>query len=178
MSREPSAGGARVPDAPGPASAGDEGAPALRPRPPGLMVIGALSMLIGVVGLIGSAGMISDGLGLTPTGGGGAPPPALGTLKALVTLFGGLRVALSLVLAVGAVGTFGMRPSGRRASLAYAVGWIVVGGVEPFALRYRFGWPVVASAAYPFLLLMLFNGAAWKAAFAPAEARAAPPTAR
>ncbi|TMQ73435.1 MAG: hypothetical protein E6K81_04785 [Candidatus Eisenbacteria bacterium] len=163
MSREPCAGGARVPDAPGRASAGDQGAPALRPRPPGHMVIG---------------GMISDGLGLTPTGGGGAPPPALGTLKALVTLFGGLRVALSLVLAVGAVGTFGMRPSGRRASLAYAVGWIVVGGVEPFALRYRFGWPVVASAAYPFLLLMLFNGAAWKAAFAPAEARAAPPTAR
>jgi hypothetical protein len=136
-------------------------------RLPGMTMIGALSLLVGVIGLIGSASMVSDGLGITRPGGPGAPAAESGALPTLVALFGALRVVLSLVLVVGAVGTLGVRPSGRRASLAYAIGWIVVGGIEPFALRYRFGWPVVASAAYPFVLLAVFSGAAWKAAFAP-----------
>lgn len=143
-----------------------------------MTLIAALSLLIGVLGLIGSVGMISDGLGITRLGSAtsgptvgttSAPPPSDASTRARVTLFGALRVALSLLLVVGAVGTMGVRPSGRRASLAYAVGWIVVGAIEPWALRYRFGWEVVASAAYPFLLLALFNSPAWKAAFAPAS---------
>jgi hypothetical protein len=148
----------------------------------GMTVIAALSLLVGVLGLVGSAGMVSDGLGIThlgsatsgPTvGSTSAPPPSEASARMRVTLFGAIRVVLSVLLVVGAVGTIGMRPSGRRASLAYAVGWIVAGGIEPWALRYRFGWEVVASAAYPFLLLALYNGPAWKAAFAPAGAPAA-----
>ena len=53
------------------------------------------------------------------------------------------------------------------------MGWIVLGGVEPLALGYRFGWPVVVSAIYPFLLLLSFNRPSWKAAFAGGR-RAAP----
>jgi hypothetical protein len=36
-----------------------------------------------------------------------------------------------------------------------------------------FGWPVVVSALYPFLLLAMYSRPAWRRAFAPA--RAAPP---
>ncbi len=143
-----------------------------------MTVIAALSLLIGVLGLVGSAGMVSDGLGLTHLGSAtsgpavgstSAPPPSDASTRLRVTLFGVVRVALCVLLVVGAVGTMGMRPSGRRFSVVYAVGWIVAGGIEPFVLRYRFGWEVVASAAYPFLLLALFNSPAWKAAFAPAS---------
>ena len=155
----------------------------MRPRSAGMTLIGAVSLLIGVVGLIGSAGMVADGLGITHIGSATsgptvgtttAPPPSATRMAALVTVFGALRVVLSMVLVVGAVGTLGVQPSGRRFSIAYAVGWIVMGGIEPLALRYRFGWPVVASAIYPFLLLTLFSGAGWKAAFAPASTAAAP----
>ena len=144
-----------------------------------MTLIAALSLLIGVLGLIGSVGMIGDGLGLTHLGSATsgptvgtttAPPPSDLSTRTRIILFGALRAALSLLLVVGAVGTMGVRPSGRRASIAYAVGWIVLGGIEPWALRYRFGWEVVASATYPFLLLVLFNSPAWKAAFAPAGA--------
>jgi hypothetical protein len=143
-----------------------------------MTVIAALSLLIGVLGLIGSVGMIGDGLGIThlgtatsgpSVGSSSAPPPSDASMRVRVTLFGILRLALSMLLVVGAVGTMGVRPSGRRASLTYAAGWIVLGGIEPWALRYRFGWEVVASAAYPFLLLAVFNHPAWKAAFAPAS---------
>ncbi len=147
-------------------------------RSMGMTVIAALSLLVGVLGLVGSAGMVSDGLGITHLGSAtsgptvgttSAPPPSEASTRLRVTLFGAIRVVLSVLLVVGAVGTIGVRPSGRRASLAYAVGWIVAGGIEPWALGYRFGWQVVASAAYPFLLLGLFNSPAWKAAFAPAS---------
>jgi hypothetical protein len=145
-------------------------------RSMGMTVIAAMSLVVGLLGLVGSASMVSDGLGIThigtatsgPTvGSTSAPPPGDTSTRVRVTLFGVVRVMLSLVLVVGAVGTIGVRPSGRRASLVYAVGWIVVGGLEPWLLGYRFGWQVVASAAYPFLLLMLFNDPGWKAAFAP-----------
>jgi hypothetical protein len=144
-----------------------------------MTAIAALSLLFGVTSLVGSAGMVSDGLGIThigsatsgPTvGSTSAPPPSEASTRVRITLFGAIRLVLSLLLVVGAVGTMGVSPSARRASLAYAVGWIVVGGIEPWALRYRFGWEVVASAAYPFLLLALFNRPAWKAAFARASA--------
>ena len=152
-------------------------------RSMGMTVVAALSLLIGVLGLIGSASMVSDGLGLTHLGSAtsgpmvgstSAPPPSAESMAALVTVFGGLRVALSVLLVVGAVGTLGVRPSGRKASLAYAVGWIVTGGIEPFALHYQFGWPVVASAAYPFLLLAVFSSPAWKAAFSHTPSKSGP----
>jgi hypothetical protein len=148
-------------------------------RSMGMSVIAALSFAVGILGLLGSASMVSDGLGIThigtatsgPTvGNTSAPPPSDASTRVRITLFGVARVVLSLVLVAGAVGTLGVTPLGRRASLAYAVGWIVVGGIEPWLLRYRFGWQVVASAAYPFLLLMLFNDPGWKAAFTPARA--------
>jgi hypothetical protein len=66
----------------------------------------------------------------------------------------------------GAVGTLLLRPFGRVCSLAYAIGWIALGGVEPWALGYAFGWPVVSSAFYAFLLLFAFSRPSWKAAFA------------
>lgn len=146
-----------------------------------MTLIAALSLLIGVLGLIGSVSMISDGLGITrlgsatsgPTvGSTSAPPPSDANTRARIVVFGALRLALSLLLAVGAVGTMGVTPSGRRASLAYAAGWIAVGAIEPWALHYRFGWEVMASAAYPFLLLAVFNSPAWRVAFAPANANA------
>jgi hypothetical protein len=145
-----------------------------------MTVIAALSLVMGVLGLIGSAGMVGDGLGIThvgsatsgPTVGNTvAPPPSDASTRVRVTLFGVIRGVLSLLLVVGAVGTLGVRPSGRQFSLGYAVGWIMAGGIEPWALRYRFGWEVVASAAYPFLLLAIFNRPAWKTAFAPASAQ-------
>jgi hypothetical protein len=141
-----------------------------------MTTVAAFSLLIGVLGLIGSASMISDGLGITqigsatsgPTvGSSAAPPPGDASTRLRVSLFGALRGALSLALVVGAVGTLGVQPYGRRASLAFAIGWIVIGGIEPWLLRYRFGWEVVASAAYPFLLLLLFTRPKWRAAFAP-----------
>lgn len=140
-----------------------------------MTLIAALSLLIGVLGLIGSVGMISDGLGMTHLGSATsgpnvgtttAPPPSDASTRARIVLFGALRLVFSLLLAVGAVGTMSVSPSGRRASLAYALGWIALGAIEPWALRYRFGWEVVASAAYPFLLLALFNSPSWRAAFA------------
>ena len=140
-----------------------------------MTLIAALSLLVGVLSLIGSTAIISDGLGLTRIGSASsgpsvgtttAPPPAAATASARVVLFGAVRFVLSILLLVGAVGTLGVKPTGRTCSLAYAAGWIVAGGIEPFVLRYRFGWEVVASAAYPFLLLALFSRPAWKAAFA------------
>jgi hypothetical protein len=138
----------------------------------GMMAIAALSLFVGVAGLIGSGAVISDGLGLTrigtvtgaPSVGTTAAPPPAGVNVAVVG-FGVARLALSVVLLVGAIGTLWVRPSGRRWSLAFAVGWILLGGIEPFALGYRFGWPVVTSALYPFLLLALFNSPSWRAAF-------------
>ena len=146
-----------------------------------MTLIASLSLLVGVMGVVGSASMVTDGLGLTRIGSatGGpavgttsAPPPAAARASAPVVLFGAVRGVLSLLLVFGAVGTLGARPAGRRCSLLFAVGWIVLGGIEPLALGYRFGWPVVASALYPFLLLALFNRPSWRAAFAPARTRA------
>ena len=140
-----------------------------------MTLVAALSLLVGVLSLMGSTAIISDGLGLThigtatlgpPVGTTGSPPPEAATPHPLVVTFGAVRVVLAILLVVGAIGTLGMRPAGRSCSLAYAVGWIVLGGIEPFALRYRFGWEVVVSALYPFLLLALFSRPSWRAAFA------------
>lgn len=138
----------------------------------GMTAIAALSLFVGVAGLIGSGAVISDGLGLTrigtvtgaPSVGTTAAPPPAG-LNAAVVGFGAARLVLSVLLLVGAIGTLWVRPSGRRYSIAFAVGWILLGAIEPFALGYRFGWPVVTSALYPFLLLALFNSPSWRAAF-------------
>jgi len=148
-----------------------------------MLLVALLSLLIGVLGLMGSVSMISDGLGLTQVGSAtsgpnvgttSAPPPSDASTRTRVVLFGTLRLLLSLALAIGAVGTMSVTPTGRRASLIYAAGWIAVGAIEPWALRYRFGWEVLASAAYPFLLLALFNSPGWRTAFAHAPAAAAP----
>jgi hypothetical protein len=138
-----------------------------------MTLIAALSLLVGVFGLIGSVAMISDGLGITFQGtgfapvGAGVPIPPGTEAGRLVALFGVIRGILSIVLVVGGVGTFYMRPSGRDFSLGYAVGWIVAGGVEPLVLHYHFGWQVLASAGYAFGMLALFNLPSWKSAFAP-----------
>ena len=54
------------------------------------------------------------------------------------------------------------------AALTLLIG--VLGGIEPWALRDRFGCEVVASAAYPLPLLVVFNHPAWRAPFARASA--------
>ena len=156
------------------------------PRTLGMTLITALSLFVGVSGLIGSTAVISDGLGLTrigtvtgaPTVGTTSAPPPTGAMNVAVVFFGTLRGILSVLLLVGAIGTLWVRPSGRRCSLAFAIGWILLGVIEPFALGYAFGWPVVTSALYPFLLLALFNSPSWRKAFAPAAApaRGAPPS--
>ena len=146
-----------------------------------MTLIASLSLLVGVMGVVGSGSMVSDGLGLTRIGSvtgapsvgtTSAPPPAAARASTPVVLFGAVRGVLSVLLVVGAVGSLGVRPSGRRCSLLFAVGWIVLGGIEPLALGYRFGWPVVASALYPFLLLAVFNRPSWKARFAVTPAAA------
>lgn len=144
------------------------------PRTLGMTLIAALSLFVGVSGLIGSTAVISDGLGLTrigtvtgaPTVGTTSAPPPAGVVNGTVVLFGALRGILSALLLVGAVGTLWVRPSGRRCSLLFAIGWILLGVIEPFALGYAFGWPVVTSALYPFLLLAMFNSPSWRRAFA------------
>lgn len=150
-------------------------------RSAGMTLIAALSLFVGVSGMIGSVAVISDGLGFTRlgtvtgapyVGTTGAPPPAERQLDLTVTAFGTVRAALSLLLIVGAIATLWVRPSGRRCSLTFAVGWIALGMVEPLALHYRFGWPVVVSALYPFLLLFAYNSPGWRAAFAGAAAGA------
>lgn len=151
------------------------------PRTLGMTLIAALSLFAGVSGLIGSTAMISDGLGLTrigsatsaPTIGTTSAPPPVGSVKGTVVAFGAIRGILSALLIVGAVGMLWVRRSGRRCSLAFAVGWIVLGAVEPFALGYAFGWPVVISALYPFLLLAVFNSPSWRAAFSQPDDRRA-----
>ena len=147
------------------------------PRTLGMTLIAALSLFAGVSGLIGSTAMISDGLGLTrigavasaPTVGTTGAPPPTASVNGTMAAFGAIRGALSVILIVGAVGTLWVRPSGRRCSLAFAAGWIVLGVIEPLALGYAFGWPVVTSALYPFLLLALFNSPSWRMAFAHAS---------
>jgi hypothetical protein len=139
-----------------------------------MIVIAALSLFVGVSGLLGSAAVVSDGLGLSrfstvasaPTVGTSSAPPPERTVDGAVVAFGAVRALLSLLLIAGAIGTLWVRPSARRLSLAFAVGWIVLGIVEPLALHYVFGWPVVVSALYPFLLLLVFNSPSWRAAFA------------
>jgi len=144
-----------------------------------MTLIAALSLFVGISGLMGSAAVVSDGLGLTRfgtvtgapyVGTTGQPPPAERQVEPMVVAFGAVRATLSLLLIAGAIGTLWVRRSGRRFSLTFAVGWIVLGIVEPLALHYRFGWPVVVSALYPFLLLFAFNSPAWRAAFAGAPA--------
>lgn len=145
-----------------------------------MTLVAALSLFVGVSGIVGSTAVISDGLGLTRIGTvSGAPsvgttsaPPSAAVVNGPVVAFGAIRGIFSALLLLGAIGTLWVRPSGRRFSLAFAVGWIVLGVVEPFALGYAFGWPVVTSALYPFLLLALFNSPSWRAAFASA---ASPP---
>lgn len=140
----------------------------------GMTVIAALSLFVGVSCLIGSTTVIGDGLGLTrigtvtgaPTVGTTSAPPPASAVNGMVVAFGVIRGILSVLLIVGAIGTLWVRPSGRRFSLMFAAGWIVLGAVEPFALGYAFGWPVVTSALYPFLLLAMFNSPSWRAAFA------------
>jgi len=145
------------------------------PRTAGMTLIAALSLFVGVTGILGSAQVVSDGLGLTrfgtvsrapAVGTTSAPPLAAPETDVAMASFGIVRVLLSLLLVLGAVGTLWVRPSGRRFSLAFAVGWIVLGILEPWALHYAFGWPVVVSALYPFLLLFVFNSPTWRAAFA------------
>ena len=144
------------------------------PRTLGMALIAALSLFAGVSGLIGSTAMISDGLGLTrigaatsaPTVGTTSAPPPTASVSRTVVVFGAIRAILSALLLVGAIGTLWVRPSGRRYSLAFAVGWILLGAIEPLVLGYAFGWPVVVSALLPFLLLAMFNSPSWRAAFA------------
>ena len=151
------------------------------PRTFGMTLIAAISLFVGVSGLIGSTAMISDGLGLTrigavtsaPTVGTTSAPPPTASVKGAIVAFGAIRGILSALLLVGAVGMLWVRRSGRLYSLAFAVGWIVLGAVEPFALGYAFGWPVVTSALYPFLLLALFNSPSWRMAFAMPDDRSA-----
>lgn len=145
------------------------------PRTAGMVVIAALSLFVGVSSLMGSGAVISDGLGLSRVGtvtgapyvgSTGTPPPTERLVNPKVVAFGAVRGILSGLLIAGAIGTLWVRRSARRCSLAYAVGWIVLGIVEPLALGYVFGWPVVISAIFPFLLLMVFNSPSWRAAFA------------
>jgi len=139
-----------------------------------MTLIGSLSLLVGVLSLLGSTAIVSDGLGLTrigsatsgPSVGTTAAPPHAAAAAARVVAFGAIRFVLSILLVVGAVGTFGVTPAGRRCSIAYATGWIALGAIEPLALHYQFGWQVVVSALYAFLLLGLFSRPAWRAAFA------------
>jgi hypothetical protein len=147
-----------------------------------MTVIAALSLFVGVSGLVGSSAVISDGLGMsrigTVTGApyvgpSGTPPPAERQVNAKIVMFGVVRGVLSVLLIAGALGTLWVRRYGRRCSLAFATGWIVLGIVEPLALGYMFGWPVVVSAIYPFLLLMVFNSPSWRAAFSGMPAPAA-----
>lgn len=143
-------------------------------RTTGMILIAALSLFVGVSGLLGSAAVVSDGLGLSrystvasaPNVGTTSAPPPERAVNGAVVAFGAVRALLSLLLIAGAIGTLWVRPSARRLSLAFAAGWIVLGIVEPLALHYVFGWPVVVSAIYPFLLLLVFNSPAWRAAFA------------
>ena len=152
------------------------------PRTLGMTAIAALSLFVGVSGLLGSTAVISDGLGLTrvgtvtgapSVGTTAAPPPAAG-VNARVVAFGAVRGVLSILLVAGAIATLWVRPNGRRLSLVFAAGWIRLGLVEPYALGYQFGWPSVTAAIYPFLLLAVFNSPSWRAAFAPAPG-ATPP---
>lgn len=146
-----------------------------------MTAIAALSLFVGVSGLIGSTAVVSDGLGLTrigtvtgaPSVGTTSAPPTAAAVNGMVVAFGVVRGILSASLLVGAIGTLWVRPSGRRFSLVFATGWIVLGAIEPFALGYAFGWPVVTSALYPFLLLAMFNSPAWRAAFAAGRGGAA-----
>jgi hypothetical protein len=149
-------------------------------RTVGMTLIAALSLFVGISGVLGSAAVVSDGLGLSrfstvagaPSVGTTSAPPSEHAVNAAVVAFGVVRALLSLLLIAGGIGTLWVRPSARRYSLVFAAGWIVLGVVEPLALHYMFGWPVVVSALYPFLLLFAFNSPSWRAAFAGAPASA------
>ena len=85
-----------------------------------MLAVAALSLLVAIMGVAGSATMVSDGLGITrigsatgtpAVGSSSAPPPAGANLP--VVLLGIARGVLSLLLAIGAIGTLGVRPAGR-----------------------------------------------------------------
>ena len=153
-------------------------------RSVGMTVIAALSLFVGVSALLGSAQVVSDGLGFssfgtvarTPSvGTTQAPPPETHGVDAAMAAFGLMRVLLSLSLVSGAFATLWVKPSARRFSLAFAIGWILLGILEPLALHYAFGWPVLVSALYPFLLMFVFNSPSWRAAFARVPASSSGP---
>src|SRR5262245_30857203 len=167
-----------------PAARPEPGRECVATRTAGMTIVAALSLFVGVSGLLGSAQVVSDGLGLSSfgtvarapsVGTTGAPPPETRGVDATMAAFGVMRVLLSLSLVVGAIGTLWVKPSGRRFSLGFATGWIVLGILEPLALHYAFGWPVVVSALYPFLLMFVFNSPSWRAAFARVPAASSGP---
>jgi len=140
-----------------------------------MMVVGVVSLVVAVFGLTGSVIMVGDGLGIVFKDGGMTASPGVNMpygneAGRVVAICGAIRGILSMLLVFGAIGTIYVRPSGRDLSLCYAIGWIVMGGIEPLVLHYRFGWQVMASSGYAFGLLLVFNTPAWREAFRPYRA--------
>ncbi|HEX2254201.1 MAG TPA: hypothetical protein VHQ65_13100 [Thermoanaerobaculia bacterium] len=128
--------------------------PAPRRRTVGMAVVAVLNVLLGGMQAVGNTieviqGRTFDGVTVTPVLG------ALGLAGA----------AFAALLAAGGVGTWQVRPYGRRLALIAAAGsvalLVVAAAVAGFAW-----WMVLAGSAYPVLLLVLYNLPRWRAAFA------------
>jgi hypothetical protein len=136
-------------------------------RTAGMTVIGALSILLGLFGLVNSWMMLRTGLGQ-------AAPMAssLGISSGpLVVCFAVARAIVSLILIVSGMGVLRVAASARPMSLSLAAIWILLNAIEPAALHYSY-LRVVFTTLYPIVLLIVFSLPGWKLAFAPG----APPT--
>jgi hypothetical protein len=70
----------------------------------------------------------------------------------------------AILLLLGGVGTWQVRPFGRRTSLAAAVGTLVVNGLAVILFGFPFGY-LVLGAIYPVVLLLTYNLPTWKMVF-------------
>ena len=134
-------------------------------RTAGMIVIGILSILIGLMGLVLSVGMVLEGLGVDV-----AFASMPGTAKGpIVAAFGLARLVVCFALIASGFGMFSVSPRARRIAIRVSVAWLVLNVVEPLVLGYPMT-QVLAGSLYPILLLVVFNLPGWRAAFAPAAA--------
>ena len=129
-------------------------------RTAGMTVVGALSILLGLFGLVNSWLMLRTGLGLTAA----ADSPLGISAGPLVVCFAVARAIVSLVLIVSGMGVLRVAASARTMSLSLAAIWILLNAIEPAVLHYPY-LRVVFTTLYPVVLLIVFNLPGWKLAF-------------
>ena len=125
----------------------------------GMTIVAIVSLLLGVSMAIGNTaevirGETFDGIPVTR---------AMGVLGLAGAVFAAL-------LAAGGLGTWQVKPYGRRFSLLAAGGTILTMALAVVLFGLSFGF-FLLGVVYPVLVLILYNLPGWRAAFRPAVSR-------